>query len=79
MKKFLIGASALVLVFTVSKCTFNGPAAQAADWGCTNVWSGNTLTKTGKCNVTYGGTSTQLVQTFDPVTGKLAHQRKERQ
>jgi hypothetical protein len=59
MRKFLLGASALVLVFTVSKCTYNAPAAYAGSFGCTNVWNGGKLTKTGKCNLAYFGDSAE--------------------
>jgi hypothetical protein len=62
MRKFLLGASALVLVFTMSKCTYNAPAAYAGLFeGCTNTWVGGKLTKTGTCDLGYSKSKTGIV------------------
>jgi hypothetical protein len=78
MRKFLLGASALVLVFTMSKCTYNAPAAYAGLFeGCTNTWVGGKLTKTGTCDLGYsksktGKVSVQVTRKVrDPITGEV--------
>jgi hypothetical protein len=65
MRKFLLGASALVFAFTMSKCTFNGPAAYAGNFeGCTNVWVGGKLTKTGTCDLSFSKSKGTMGVTF---------------
>jgi hypothetical protein len=79
MRKFLLGASALVLVFTMSN---NAPAAYAGLFeGCTNVWVGGKLTKTGTCDLGYsksktGKVSVQVTRKVrDPITGEVTGTR----
>lgn len=46
MFKSLLGAAALIFALIT-------PAA-SADWGCTNVWTGGKLVKTGVCKLSKG-------------------------
>jgi hypothetical protein len=76
MRKFLLGATALVFAFTMSKCTFNGPAAYAGNFaGCTNVWSGGKLTKTGVCDLGHSKNTTGKVQVTKSFTGPTGKTR----
>jgi hypothetical protein len=54
MRKFLLGASALVFAFTAS-------AHAGLFEGCTNTWVGGKLTKTGTCDLGYSKSKTGKV------------------
>ncbi len=53
MKKLLIVAAA-ALALAACKFTYYAPASAAPLFGCTNVWIGNKLIKTGTCNLSNG-------------------------
>jgi hypothetical protein len=70
MRKFLLGASALVFAFTAS-------AHAGLFEGCTNTWVGGKLTKTGTCDLGYSKSKTGKVtvqvtrKVRDPITGEV--------